>query len=172
MAAKGTDAKQRDQQRLLGLTLLTTNSHPCLFDVCVYSSSRQTAVLSVPVKLLKEGEGHMVTVELKTGEVYRGLLVESEDTMNLHLSEGACDAAWSGAMDGHRRWARGAGDVASRRRDPTDPRRPQTKPNHDSDAHGPEREGVETGAGLPAGLPSQVRGAARDTKERACLQKG
>lgn len=46
-------------------------------------------VLSVPVKLLKEGEGHMVTVELKTGEVYRGLLVESEDTMNLHLSEGA-----------------------------------------------------------------------------------
>jgi small nuclear ribonucleoprotein D3 len=46
------------------------------------------AALSVPVKLLKEGEGHMVTAELKTGEVYRGLLVESEDTMNLHLSEG------------------------------------------------------------------------------------
>lgn len=50
--------------------------------------SIQPTALSVPVKLLKEGEGHMVTVELKTGEVYRGLLVESEDTMNLHLSEG------------------------------------------------------------------------------------
>lgn len=48
------------------------------------------------MKLLKEGEGHMVTVELKTGEVYRGLLVESEDTMNLHLSEGAL---WIGLID-------------------------------------------------------------------------
>lgn len=45
-----------------------------------------TAV-SVPVKLLKEGEGHVVTAELKSGEVYRGLLVESEDTMNVHLSD-------------------------------------------------------------------------------------
>jgi small nuclear ribonucleoprotein D3 len=41
----------------------------------------------VPVKLLKEGEGHVVTAELKSGEVYRGLLVESEDTMNVHLSD-------------------------------------------------------------------------------------
>lgn len=45
-------------------------------------------VLSVPVKLLKEGEGHVVTAELKSGDVYRGLLVESEDTMNVQLSEG------------------------------------------------------------------------------------
>jgi len=43
--------------------------------------------LSVPVKLLKEGEGHVVTAELKSGEVYRGLLMESEDTMNVHLSD-------------------------------------------------------------------------------------
>ena len=41
----------------------------------------------MPVKLLKEGEGHVVTAELKSGDVYRGLLVESEDTMNVHLSD-------------------------------------------------------------------------------------
>jgi small nuclear ribonucleoprotein D3 len=46
------------------------------------------AGLSVPVKLLKEGEGHVVSVELKSGDVYRGQLMESEDTMNLHLSDG------------------------------------------------------------------------------------
>ena len=48
-------------------------------------------MLSVPVKLLKEGEGHVVTAELKSGDVYRGLLVESEDTMNVQLSEGEND---------------------------------------------------------------------------------
>lgn len=35
--------------------------------------------VSVPIKLLHEGEGHPVTVELKTGEIYRGLLNESEE---------------------------------------------------------------------------------------------
>jgi len=55
--------------------------HPSFFP-----SPPPTAV-SVPVKLLKEGEGHVVTAELKSGEVYRGLLVESEDTMNVHLSD-------------------------------------------------------------------------------------
>jgi small nuclear ribonucleoprotein D3 len=42
---------------------------------------------SVPIKLLHEGEGHVVTVELKNGEIYRGLLKESEDTMNCQLEE-------------------------------------------------------------------------------------
>ena len=39
------------------------------------------------MKLLHEGEGHLVTVELKNGEVYRGLLVEAEDTMNCQMKE-------------------------------------------------------------------------------------
>jgi small nuclear ribonucleoprotein D3 len=39
----------------------------------------------VPIKLLHEGEGHVVTVELKTGEMYRGTLVEAEDNMNCEL---------------------------------------------------------------------------------------
>jgi small nuclear ribonucleoprotein (snRNP)-like protein len=41
---------------------------------------------SVPVKVLHESEGHTVTVELKTGELYRGQLDSSEDTMNVALS--------------------------------------------------------------------------------------
>lgn len=46
--------------------------------------------LGVPVKLLKEGEGHQVSAELKSGDVYRGMLIQSEDTMNLHLNDGQC----------------------------------------------------------------------------------
>lgn len=44
--------------------------------------------IGVPIKLLHEAENHMVTVEMKNGETYRGLLEEGEDTMNCKLSEG------------------------------------------------------------------------------------
>ncbi len=40
------------------------------------------------MKLLHDGEGHIVTVELKNGEIYRGLLSDVEDTMNCQLKEG------------------------------------------------------------------------------------
>ncbi|ODQ80484.1 hypothetical protein BABINDRAFT_160764 [Babjeviella inositovora NRRL Y-12698] len=39
----------------------------------------------IPVKLLNEAQGHIITLELTTGEVYRGKLIESEDNMNLQL---------------------------------------------------------------------------------------
>ena len=42
--------------------------------------------VSIPVKVLHDAEGHTVTVELKTGEVFRGKLDEAEDNMNLHIS--------------------------------------------------------------------------------------
>src|SRR3546814_857404 len=42
--------------------------------------------IGIPVKLLHESEGHVVTVELKTGEVYRGKLDQAEDNMNMHMS--------------------------------------------------------------------------------------
>lgn len=35
-----------------------------------------TAGLGVPVKLLHESLGHVITVELKTGQLYRGKLAE------------------------------------------------------------------------------------------------
>jgi small nuclear ribonucleoprotein D3 len=38
--------------------------------------------LGIPVKLLHEAEGHVVTCELVNGEMYRGKLVEAEDNMN------------------------------------------------------------------------------------------
>eukprot|EP00898_Chlorokybus_atmophyticus_P002802 jgi/Chlat1/3522/Chrsp23S03709 len=42
--------------------------------------------LGIPVKLLHEAEGHVVTVELKSGETYRGQLVEAEDNWNAQLT--------------------------------------------------------------------------------------
>ncbi|PVU89609.1 hypothetical protein BB561_005267 [Smittium simulii] len=41
--------------------------------------------IGVPVKLLHESVGHTVTIELKTGQLYRGTLLEVEDNMNLQL---------------------------------------------------------------------------------------
>lgn len=41
----------------------------------------------IPVKLLNEAQGHVVTLELTTGESYRGRLVESEDNMNVQLAD-------------------------------------------------------------------------------------
>lgn len=41
--------------------------------------------LGIPVKLLHEAAGHIVTVELKSGELYRGSMVECEDNWNCQL---------------------------------------------------------------------------------------
>ncbi|KAL4575385.1 hypothetical protein LXL04_022228 [Taraxacum kok-saghyz] len=41
--------------------------------------------LGIPVKLLHEAAGHIVTVELKSGEVYRGSMIECEDNWNCQL---------------------------------------------------------------------------------------
>ena len=43
--------------------------------------------IGVPIKVLHEAEGHIVTCETKTGEVYRGKLVEAEDNMNCQMSD-------------------------------------------------------------------------------------
>ncbi|OEU13140.1 Sm-like ribonucleo protein [Fragilariopsis cylindrus CCMP1102] len=43
--------------------------------------------LGVPIKLLFEAEGMKVTAEMKNGEIYRGLLLSAEDTMNMTLSD-------------------------------------------------------------------------------------
>ncbi|KAF8737799.1 hypothetical protein HU200_014029 [Digitaria exilis] len=48
-------------------------------------ASRMSRSLGIPVKLLHEAAGHVVTVELKTGEVYRGAMVECEDNWNCQL---------------------------------------------------------------------------------------
>lgn len=41
--------------------------------------------VGVPIKLLHESVPHVVTVELQTGDVYRGTLSSAEDNMNIQL---------------------------------------------------------------------------------------
>ncbi|KAL3897994.1 MAG: hypothetical protein SGCHY_003045 [Lobulomycetales sp.] len=43
--------------------------------------------IGIPVKLLHESSGHIVTLELKTGDTYRGKLLDAEDNMNIQLSD-------------------------------------------------------------------------------------
>lgn len=43
--------------------------------------------VGVPIKVLHDAEGHVVTLETITGEVFRGKLVEAEDNMNVHMQE-------------------------------------------------------------------------------------
>lgn len=42
--------------------------------------------IGVPIKVLHEAEGHVVTCETNTGEVYRGKLIEAEDNMNCQMT--------------------------------------------------------------------------------------
>lgn len=41
--------------------------------------------IGIPIKLLHEAKNQVVTVELKSGEFYRGHLVDVDDTMNCLL---------------------------------------------------------------------------------------
>lgn len=43
--------------------------------------------IGVPVKLIHEAEGHVVTIELKTGEMYRGELFDVEDNWNCQVKD-------------------------------------------------------------------------------------
>ncbi|DAZ93537.1 TPA: hypothetical protein N0F65_000153 [Lagenidium giganteum] len=54
--------------------------------VVLQEKAKMSKTVGVPISLLHEGEGRNVTVELKNGEIYRGNLEESEDSMNCQLS--------------------------------------------------------------------------------------
>lgn len=43
--------------------------------------------IGVPIKLMHEAEGHVITVELKGGEMYRGELFDAEDNWNCQLKD-------------------------------------------------------------------------------------
>jgi len=43
--------------------------------------------IGIPVKLLHESLGHTITVELKGGSSYRGVLLEPEDSLNVSMKE-------------------------------------------------------------------------------------
>ncbi|KAA8568870.1 hypothetical protein EYC84_007849 [Monilinia fructicola] len=46
-----------------------------------------TSTIGIPIKLLNEAQGHVVTLEITTGQVYRGKLLEAEDNMNVQLKD-------------------------------------------------------------------------------------
>ncbi|KAI9681046.1 MAG: hypothetical protein M1822_007120 [Bathelium mastoideum] len=46
-----------------------------------------TSTIGIPIKLLNEATGHVVTLEITTGQVYRGKLLEAEDNMNVQLKD-------------------------------------------------------------------------------------
>uniref|UniRef100_A0AC35TIH2 Small nuclear ribonucleoprotein Sm D3 n=1 Tax=Rhabditophanes sp. KR3021 TaxID=114890 RepID=A0AC35TIH2_9BILA len=45
------------------------------------------STIGVPIKILHEAEGHIITLETTIGEVYRGKLFEAEDNMNCQLTD-------------------------------------------------------------------------------------
>merc|ERR1712241_1451091 len=51
-----------------------------------YYYSRSKMSIGVPIKVLHEAEGHIITCETITGEVYRGKLIEAEDNMNCQMT--------------------------------------------------------------------------------------
>ncbi|KAF2027473.1 Sm-like ribonucleo protein, partial [Setomelanomma holmii] len=46
-----------------------------------------TSTIGIPIKLLNEAAGHIITLEITSGEVYRGKLLEAEDNMNVQLKD-------------------------------------------------------------------------------------
>lgn len=44
-------------------------------------------MIGAPVKLLHEAKHHVITVEMKSGEMFRGFLADAEDTMNVRLDD-------------------------------------------------------------------------------------
>ncbi len=44
-------------------------------------------VIGIPIKVLHEAKGLVVSLELKTGQTYRGRLISVEDNMNIQLKD-------------------------------------------------------------------------------------
>jgi small nuclear ribonucleoprotein (snRNP)-like protein len=65
--------------------------------------------VGIPVKLLHEAEGHVITVELKSGENYRGELIEAEDNWNCQMKNVQATAKVRGARPPAGALAGGAG---------------------------------------------------------------
>ena len=43
--------------------------------------------ISVPIKLLYEAENNVITIEIKSGEMFRGYLMEASDSMNVRMDD-------------------------------------------------------------------------------------
>ncbi|TFB04194.1 hypothetical protein CCMA1212_003996 [Trichoderma ghanense] len=49
--------------------------------------STMTSTIGIPIKLLNEAQGHIITLEITSGQTYRGKLLEAEDNMNVQLKD-------------------------------------------------------------------------------------
>lgn len=69
-------------------TNVNMNAFYWTFPAIIYMFQEDSWKMSigVPIKVLHEAEGHIVTCETNTGEVYRGKLIEAEDNMNCQVS--------------------------------------------------------------------------------------
>ena len=62
------------------------HSHFCLH-VLVGRVASPAMVVGIPIKLLHEAQGLIVTLELTNGQTYRGKLHQVEDQMNVQLTQ-------------------------------------------------------------------------------------
>ena len=60
-----------------------------------FSKTQRKMSIGVPVKLIHEAENHVITIELKSGELYRGTLQTAEDNMNCHLTNKGTDLIYT-----------------------------------------------------------------------------
>ena len=44
-----------------------------------------TSTIGIPIKLLNEAQGHVITLEITSGQVYRGKLLEGKPSANQPL---------------------------------------------------------------------------------------
>ncbi|KAI0525497.1 hypothetical protein F5B22DRAFT_590182 [Xylaria bambusicola] len=54
---------------------------------CAAYTAIMTSTIGIPIKLLNEAQGHIVTLEITSGQTYRGKLLEAEDNMNVQLKD-------------------------------------------------------------------------------------
>lgn len=81
------DGKKKKKKCVCG-SLQPMNVHSVTFLLLnfVFQKNSWKMSIGVPIKVLHEAEGHIVTCETNTGEVYRGKLIEAEDNMNCQVS--------------------------------------------------------------------------------------
>jgi small nuclear ribonucleoprotein D3 len=68
-----------DPQKILG------NKHLSHLELRPSALSPTMSTIGIPIKLLHEAQGHIVTVELSNGDVYRGQLFSAGDDCNVQL---------------------------------------------------------------------------------------
>lgn len=84
------EAKTRGASRR-GPSACVFTTH-CVYHVDFYLRRTTMSTVGIPVKLLHEAVGHVVTVELKGGATYRGRIFDAEDNFNISMKDIAVTA--------------------------------------------------------------------------------